>query len=70
MITLLNYYVIIAQSFTVLEIAKDFIALMVISEFDNFFYEEHSKDQVAKKLILEKDDIYGELFKVQTTTSA
>lgn len=70
LITLLNYYVIIAQSFTVLDIAKDFIALMVISEFDNFFYEEHSKDQVAKKIILEKDDTFVELFNVQTTTSS
>ena len=70
LITLLNYYVIIAQSFSVLDIAKDFIALMVISEFDNFFYEEHSKDQVAKKIILEKDDTYAKLFYVQTTTSS
>ena len=42
---------------------------MVISEFDNFFYEEHSDDQVAKKLILGKDETYEELFNVQTTTS-
>ena len=70
LITILNYYVIIAQSFTVLDIAKDFIALMVISEFDNFFYEEHSNDQVAKKIILEKDDTFVKLFNVQTTSSS
>ena len=42
---------------------------MVISEFDNFFYEEHSKEQVAKNIILEKDDTFAKLFNVQTTTS-
>ena len=43
---------------------------MVISEFDNFFYEEHSKNQIAKKIILEKDDTFVKLFNVQTTTSS
>ena len=66
---MLNYYVIIAKSFTVIDIAKDFIALMVISDFDNFFYEEHSKSQSAKKVVTEKDDAYQELFKVSVTTS-
>ena len=69
LITILNYYVIIAKSYTVIDIAKDFIALMVISDFDNFFYDEHSKNEHSKKFIIEKDDTFAELFNVQTTTS-
>ena len=42
---------------------------MVISDFDNFFYEEHSKSQVAKKIVTEKDEAYKDLFKVSVTTS-
>ena len=69
LVTLLNYYVIIAVSTTVIDIAKDFIALMVISAFDNFFYEEYSDIEISKKLIIEKDDLYETLFTIQTTTS-
>ena len=69
LVSLLNYYVIIFVSHTVIDIAKDFIALMIISEFDNIFYEEHSDREISKKIILEKDDLYVEMFTIQTTTS-
>ena len=42
---------------------------MVISEFDNFFYEEHSKSQSAKKVVTEKDEAFQDLFRVSVTTS-
>jgi len=52
LVTSLNYIVIIAMSETVVDIAKDFLALMVISEFDNFFYAEHnSASEISKKII-------------------
>ena len=69
LVTLLNYYVIIAAASTVIDIAKDFLALMIISEFDNYFYEQYPSHDISKKLILGKDDIYADLFKIQTTTS-
>ena len=37
-ISLINYYV-IGTSDSVLEIAKDFIALMIIADFDDIFAE-------------------------------
>ena len=52
LVTTVNYIVIIAMSETVIEIAMDFIALMVISNFDDFFYEEHnSASEISKKII-------------------
>jgi hypothetical protein len=52
LVTALNYIVIIVMSETVIDIAKDFTALMVISEFDNFFYEEHnSASEISKKIV-------------------
>lgn len=51
LITLLNYYVIIARSNEVIDVVKDFLAMMVITEFDNFFYQEHSSDHMCKHVI-------------------
>lgn len=64
LISILNYYVIIAKSFDAIDIAKDFIALMVISEFDNIFYEEYSEYNIAKQFIMEKDDTFVEMFRI------
>ena len=48
----------------------DFLALMVISDFDNFFYAEHSSSsEISKKIVGMKDDLYAEMFKIQTSTS-
>ena len=48
LVTLLNYYVILVGSLSVIEIAMDFLAMKVISEFDDFFYEEYPNDEIAK----------------------
>ena len=48
LVTCLNYYIIIALSNTIIDVAKDFLALMVISDFDNMLYLEHSKDEFSK----------------------
>ena len=48
----------------------DFLALMVISDFDNFFYAEHSSSsEISKKIVESKDNLYGEMFKIQMSTS-
>ena len=48
LVTCLNYYIIIALSNEIIDVAKDFLALMVISDFDNMLYLEHSKDEFSK----------------------
>ena len=37
---------------------------MIISEFDNIFYTEYSDEETAKKIILEKDGLFKEMFTV------
>lgn len=53
LVTLLNYFVIIAGSEEVIDVAKDFVAMMVISEFDNFLYFEYSEHEFSKKIVAE-----------------
>ena len=71
LVTALNYIVIIALSSTVLDIAKDFLALAVIAEFDNFFYNEHKVASSIPKEILENKDEekYRDLFEIRNTQS-
>ena len=38
LVTLLNYIVITARAQTVFDVVMDFLALVVISDFDNFFF--------------------------------
>ena len=70
LVTLISYYVIIAKSDTVIDIAKDFLAMKVISEFDDVMYLEHTKENPLKDLIEHQDeDRFYDLLKIQTTTS-
>ena len=64
-ITLVNYLV-ITISTNVIDIAKDFTALMIIAEFDDIFGNT-SIESEAKKILTEAD--YEDLRKVETTTS-
>ena len=45
----------------------NFLALAVIADFDNFFYDALF-DPTYKKVITDSD-LYGEFLKIQTTTS-
>ena len=48
----------------------DFLALMVIADFDNFFYAEHSSaSEISKKIVELKDDEYGDMFTIQMSSS-
>ena len=67
LISLINYLV-IAQSGTVIDIAKDFTALMIIAEFDDIFGGGMDKEK-AKIVCLDEDDIYKKIFMIETTTS-
>ena len=67
LISLINYLV-IAQSETVIDIAKDFIALMIIADFDDIFGGGMDKEK-AKIVCLDEDGIYGKIFIIETTTS-
>mmetsp|Transcript_3334 Transcript_3334/g.4452 ORF Transcript_3334/g.4452 Transcript_3334/m.4452 type:complete len:201 (+) Transcript_3334:828-1430(+) len=69
LVSLVSYYVIIAKSNTVIDIAKDFLAMKVISEFDNYLYLEHTKDNPIKTLVESQSADFLELFLIQSTTS-
>ena len=62
------YYVIVVSD-SVLDLAKDFTALMIISEIDNQF-ANISEETIAKDILAqETKDKYKDLFKIETTTS-
>jgi len=61
-------YAVILQSRTVLDLAKDFVALMIISEFDNMF-AKYSEQMIVKDILDEHRADYKDLFKIETTTS-
>merc|ERR1712232_172439 len=64
-ITLINYLVITIND-NILDIAKDFTALMIIGSFDDIFGKVAGKE-LAKDVLT--DPAYKELFKIETTTS-
>ena len=68
LVTMLNYLVIVLSPSTI-DVAKDFLAMMIISDFDNYFFEEHHSHELSKSIILNKDDKYLDLFTVMRTTS-
>ena len=51
----------------VLEIAKDFTALMIIGHFDNIFGAFATSHEVAKQILTEPE--YEKLFTIETTSS-
>lgn len=64
LITLINYAVITIES-TVIDVTKDFIALYIVAEFDNFF--SFGSDELCRKVLTDKE--YESIFLVQVTTS-
>ena len=49
MITVINYFVIFTSQ-TVIDVAKDFTALIIIADFDDIF-SENIEDERAKKVV-------------------
>ena len=66
-IGLVNYAVIL-QSDDVKDLAKDFVALMIIAEFDNMF-ATYSEEQITKDILEYHKNDYKDLFKIETTSS-
>ena len=66
-ITLINFVVIMISN-SILDIAKDFTALMIISDFDNIFGQFEGSDELPKK-ILNDDEYESLLFTVEKTSS-
>ena len=67
LISVINYVAILISP-TILEIAKNFTALLIISEFDDIFGTGMRKEK-AKEVCEDEDGIYGEIFIIETTTS-
>ena len=65
-ITLINFLVIMISG-EILDIAKDFTALMIIADFDNIFGSFEGSNELPK-LILNEDE-YDSLFTVEKTSS-
>ena len=68
LVTLLNYFTIIAAE-TVIDIVMNFLALAVIAELDDFFFIAHGENELGKKMVLNEDKEYTDLYKIETTTS-
>ena len=65
-VTVINYFIIIFTG-DIIEMVKDFLAVKVISELDDYFFFEHRQDEVAKQLIVIQE--YEGIYKIETTTS-
>ena len=65
LITVINYMV-ITISESVIDIAKDFTALMIIADFDNIFGSLGGKE---KAIDIINDSTYDQMFTIEVTTS-
>lgn len=66
-------YIVIISSADILELAKDFTALMIIIDFDNYFANT-SSDDITKDIIDNAksdgvNNLYSDIFTIETTTS-
>ena len=68
LVTLLNYFTIIAAE-TVIDIVMNFLALAVIAELDDYFFIAHGKSELGKRMVMNEDEEFTDLFKIETTTS-
>ena len=69
MITLLNYIIIFAISSSVISVTMDFMAMIIILEFSNIFYSEHSDKHPLKLIVKNQQSIFKDLLTVCMTTS-
>ena len=67
-VTLLNYYTIIDAN-TVKDVVMNFLALAVIAEMDDFFYQIHDADEIGVKMVENQGGLYNHLYTIETTTS-
>ena len=65
-VELVNFAALLTN-FTIIEIIRNFLALVVISQFDEYFFSTVKSDPLAE--IVDGDDHYEEFLKIQRTTS-
>mmetsp|Transcript_28117 Transcript_28117/g.37528 ORF Transcript_28117/g.37528 Transcript_28117/m.37528 type:complete len:96 (+) Transcript_28117:358-645(+) len=61
-----NVYVLLANSQTQFDIVSNFIIMLVVADFDNYFYMVRAVDHVSAMIT---DPIHATVFKWETTTS-
>ena len=61
-----NTYIVLANSSTQFDIIADFIIMLVIADFDNYFYAMRRDDPISQ---FNNDENYSSLLKWETTTS-
>ena len=65
-VELVNFAALLTN-FTIIEIIRNFLALVVISQFDEYFFSTVRNEPLAE--IVDGDDHYEEFLKIQRTTS-
>ena len=65
-IELSNVYVVLANSSSLFDIIANFVIMLVLVEFDNFFYMMRSSDEITSMMIEEN---FSYIFCWETTTS-
>ena len=65
-IELSNVYVVLANSSSHFNIIANFVIMLVVTEFDNFFYMMRSSDEITSMMVEEK---FSYIFCWETTTS-
>ena len=65
-IELSNVYVVLANSSSLFDIIANFVIMLVLAEFDNFFYMMRSSDEITSMMVEEK---FTYIFCWETTTS-
>ena len=61
-VVILNYYSILLEE-NPIGIVMNFLALMVIAELDDYFYEAHGYI-LPKRMIMEQDSTYAQMYKI------
>ena len=67
LVSIISFFVIIFET-TVLDIVKDFLALLVISQLDDYFFAEYQESKEICKAVVKKEDYQG-MLEVEVTTS-
>lgn len=62
-----NVYILLANGLTQFDIVSNFIIMLIIAEFDNYFYSVRDNEDGIKSMITES--LYDSIFTWETTTS-
>jgi len=61
-----NIYIMLANGSTQFDIIANFIIMLIVADFDNYFYAVRSRDKISEYIVR---DEYANLFVWETTTS-